>query len=107
MKKILIIIAFLAVLPLLTCSCVGLSKVPVDTMSTIELSSEYEALSKRLDREGAMFTAYEWNSFMERHTDLGLELSHRDYWSTPSWKLSGQYDSDSHDTLTVTDSGFN
>ncbi len=94
MKKILIIISFLAVLPLLTCSCVGLSKTPVNTMPTIELSSEYEALSKKLDREGAMFTAYEWNRFMGRHTDLGLELSNRDYWSIPNWKLSGRYDRD-------------
>ncbi len=94
MKKILVIISFLAILPLLACSCVGLSKKPVNTMSNIELSSEYEALCKKLDREGAMFTAYEWNRFMGRHTDLGLELSNRDYWSTPSRRLSGQYDRD-------------
>ena len=78
MKKILIIISFLAVLPLLACSCVGLSKKSVNTMSNIELSSEYEALSKKLNKEGAMYTACEWNRFMERHTDLGMELSHRD-----------------------------
>ena len=78
MKKILIIISFLAVLPLLACSCVGLSKKSVNTMSNIELSSEYEALSKKLDKEGATYTAYEWNRLMERHTDLGMELSHRD-----------------------------
>jgi len=44
-------------------------------MSNIELSSEYEALSKKLNKEGAMYTACEWNRFMERHTDLGMELS--------------------------------
>ena len=78
MKQILVIISFLAVLPLLACSCIGLSKKPVNTMSNIELSSEYEALSKKLDKEGATYTAYEWNRLMERHTDLGMELSHRD-----------------------------
>ncbi len=94
MRKNLLIIPFLAILPLLACSCAGLSKTPVNTMSNIELSSEYEALSKKLDREDAMFTAYEWNRFMGRHTDLGLELSNRDYWSVPAWELSGQSDRD-------------
>ncbi|MCR4290375.1 MAG: hypothetical protein NUV86_08980 [Candidatus Scalindua sp.] len=93
MKKILIIISFLAVMPLLACSCAGLSREPVSGMPTNELSSEYEILSKKLDREDAMFTAYEWNRFMGRQMDLGMELSNRDYWSIPTLKLSGQNDS--------------
>ena len=71
-------------------------------MSNIELIGEYEALSKKLDREGAMFTAYEWNMFLGRHTDLGMELSNRDYWSTPTWMFSRQ-----QNEKTGTDSTFN
>ncbi len=100
MRKILIIISFLAVMPLLACSCTGLSREPVSAMPTNKLTSEYEALSKKLDREDAMFTAYEWNRFMERHMDLGLELSNRDYWSILTLNRSGQ-------TMTGTNLTFN
>ncbi len=96
MKKILSIISFFSILPLIACSCTGLSREPVSTMSTTELSSEYGALSKKLDREGAMFTEYEWNRFMGRHMDLGLELANRDYWAISPWKLSGEHDRDKH-----------
>ncbi len=94
MRRILVIIFFLSVLPVLVCSCVGFSRDLVSSMSNIELSSEYESLCKKLDRKGAMFTAYEWNRIMGRHMDLGLELSNRDYWSVSTWKLSGQKDRD-------------
>ena len=71
-------------MPIIACSCAGLSREPVSGMSTNELSNEYEILNKKLAREVAMFTAYEWNRFMGRHMDLGLELSNRDYWSIPT-----------------------
>jgi hypothetical protein len=51
-----------------------------------------------------MYTAYEWNRF---NTNLGTELSNRDYQSTPPEKLSGQYNRDAHNNITETDSSFN
>ncbi len=104
MKKILVILSFLAVLPLLACSCVEVSISPASTMSSYELSRKYEALSEKQDRENAMYTAYEWNRF---NTNLGTELSNRDYQSTPPEKLSGQYNRDAHNNITETDSSFN
>ncbi len=68
MKKILVILSFLAVLPLLACSCVEVSFGPTSTMSNYELSREYEALRKKLDSENAMYTAAtEWSCY---HTNL-------------------------------------
>ncbi len=81
MKKTVFVISLLAVLPLLACSCAGLSKKPVITMSNIELSKEFYTLDLKLNRDNAMFTSYEWDRFMGRHTDLGMELSRRDYWT--------------------------
>ena len=101
MKKIIVILSFLAVLPLLACSCVGVSIKPANTMSNSELSREYETLSRKQDRKDAMYTAYEWNRF---NTNLGTELSSRDNQSTPPGKLAGQYNRDNHENITETDS---
>ncbi len=80
MKKTVFVISILVALPFLVCSCTGLSKKPVSTMSNIDLSKEFYALDLKLNRDKAMFTPYEWNRFMGRHTDLGIELSLRNYW---------------------------
>ncbi len=72
-------------------------------MSNIELSREFYVLDLKLNRDNAMFTSYEWNRFMGRHTDLGMELSHRDYWLPSTRKLSGQYNekTDVNDQLII------
>ena len=76
MKKVLLLL----LVPILLAGCMGIPPKPTNTMSSFELHREYDALNKKLYKDGALQSVFGWNKLMKRHTDLGMELSSRGYW---------------------------
>ncbi len=49
-------------------------------MPSYELYREYVYLTKQLYKKRAKYSLAKWNQLMDRHTEIGMELSKRGYW---------------------------
>lgn len=78
MRTLLIITA------LFLSGCFGLQRyTPMNKMTTEELHAEFKAWERKFI-QGPYFTKIQLEKDIMRHAGLGMELSRRGYWTTPS-----------------------